>query len=60
MELRMRSDRGGWAAEYRHAVAGVGCAVYDGEVAEPFTTVGGGLPASAGTVACDDPLATGR
>ena len=60
MELRMRADSDGWTAEYRHATAGVGCAVYDGEVEEPFTTVGGGIPDSPGAVACDDPLAMGR
>jgi hypothetical protein len=60
MELRMRASPGGWTAEYHHAIARVGCAVYDGEVEEPFTTVGGGLPASPGAVACDDPLTTGR
>jgi hypothetical protein len=60
MELRMRADPGGWTAEYHHSVAGVGCAVYDGEVEEPFTTIGGGLPDTPGAVACDDPLAIGR
>ena len=60
MALRMRGGPTGWTAEYHHAAAGVGCAVYEGEVDEPFTTVGGGLPASPGAVACDDPLATSR
>lgn len=60
MVLRMREGPGGWTAEYHHVVAGVGCAVYDGEVDEPFTTVGGGLPESPGAVACDDALAAGR
>ena len=60
MVLRMRGDPGGWTAEYHHTAGGVGCAVYDGDVAEPFTTIGGVLSASPGAVACDDPLSTGR
>jgi hypothetical protein len=60
MELRMRATPGGWTAEYHHVAARVGCAIYDSEVEEPFTTVRGGLPESPGAVACDDPLATGR
>jgi hypothetical protein len=59
MELRMRASADGWTAEYHHAATGVGCAVYDGEVEDPFTTAGGGLPDSPGAVACDDPLTTG-
>ncbi len=60
MVLRMRSGPGGWTAEYHHTAGGVGCAVYDGDVEEPFTTVGGVLSASSGAVACDDPLSVGR
>lgn len=61
MELRFRATPGGWTAEYHHTVAGVGCAIYEGEVEVPFTTVGGILADSPGAVACDDPLApTGR
>lgn len=59
MVLRMSGGPSGWTAEYHHT-SGVGCAVYDGEVEEPLTTSGGGLPASPGAVACDDPLAAGR
>lgn len=60
MVLRMTGDTRGWAAEYHHTAGGVGCAVYEGDVEEPFTTLGGWLPESAGAVACDDPLTTGR
>jgi hypothetical protein len=60
MVLRMRAGPGGWTAEYHHTASGMGCAVYEGEVEEPFTTLGGWLPESAGAVACDDPLAAGR
>lgn len=59
MELRMRGGADGWTAEYRHMAGGVGCAVYDGDVEEPFATVGGGVPESPGAVACDDPLVSG-
>lgn len=60
MELRMRGDEAGWTAQYRHVAGEVGCAIYVGEVAEPFTTVRGGVPDSPDAVACDDPLAAGR
>jgi hypothetical protein len=60
MVLRMRSGPGGWTAEYHHTAGGVGCAVHDGDVEEPFTTVGGVLSQSPGAVACDDPLSAGR
>lgn len=60
MALRMRSGPGGWTAEYHHTAGGVGCAVYDGDVEAPFTTVGGVLSESPGAVACDDPLSAGR
>ena len=60
MVLRMRAGPDGWSAEYHSAVGGVGCAVYGGEVEEPFETIGGLLPASPDAVACDDPLAGGR
>jgi len=60
MDLRMRVGPEGWTAEYRHVAAGVGCAIYDGEVEERLTTAGGSLPDAPGAVACDDPLAVGR
>lgn len=60
MVLRMEGGPGGWTAEYHHVTAGVGCAIWEGDVDEPFTTFGGLLSASPGAVACDDPLATGR
>jgi len=60
MVLRMRGGPDGWTAEYHHTVAGVGCAVYDGAIDDPFSSVGGILSATPGAVACDDPLADGR
>lgn len=60
MVLRMRGGPGGWTAEYHHTSGQVGCAVYDGQVEEPFTTVGGRLPDAAGAVGCDDPLSAER
>jgi hypothetical protein len=60
MALRMTGGPNGWTAEYRHTAGRVGCAVYAGDVEEPFETVGGGIPESPGAVACDDPLAGGR
>jgi len=60
MILRMTGGEDGWTAEYHSSSAGVGCAVYAGEVDEPFRTVGGLLSESPGAVACDDPLAAGR
>ncbi|HUF76271.1 MAG TPA: hypothetical protein VMM35_08325 [Longimicrobiales bacterium] len=59
MVLRMRGGQAGWTAEYHHTAGVVGCAVYNGEVDAPFTTIGGVLSAAPGAVACDDPLATG-
>lgn len=61
MTLNMRAGPDGWTAEYHSVAGGVGCAVYEGEVEEPFGTFGGGgVPESPGAVACDDPLASGR
>jgi hypothetical protein len=60
MALRMIGGRDGWTAEYHHTAGGVGCAVYEGEVEEPYETFGGGIPEAPGAVACDDPLAGGR
>lgn len=61
MVLNMRAGPDGWTAEYHSTAGGVGCAVYDGDVEEPFATFGGaGVPESAGAVACDNPLADGR
>lgn len=59
MQLRMSAERTGWTAEYRHMVTGVGCAIYEGEVEDPFTTLGGIFADAPGAVACDDPLASG-
>lgn len=60
MELRMTAGPGGWTAAYRHVATSMGCAIHDGDVAEPFTTPSGGLLGARGTVACDDPLVAGR
>jgi hypothetical protein len=60
MELRMRAGPDGWTAAYRHTATGIGCAIYAGEVDEPFTLPGGGRPEAPGAVGCDDPLAVER
>ena len=46
MELRMPGGPDGWTAAYHHLARRVGCAVNDGEVEDPLTTVGGILSAS--------------
>ncbi|MGD8282365.1 MAG: hypothetical protein PVJ80_16515 [Gemmatimonadota bacterium] len=61
MVLNMRVGSDGWTAEYHSTAGGVGCAVYNGDVEDPFPTfAGGGVPESPGAVACDNPLAGGR
>ena len=61
MVLNMRAGPDGWTAEYHSVAGGVGCAVYGGDVEEPFETFGGGgVPESPGAVACDNPLAGAR
>lgn len=57
MSLRMRAAGDGWTAEYHSTAGGVGCAVYEGDIDEPYETFGGGVPERPGAVACDDPLA---
>lgn len=59
MELRMRAEGGGWTAQYRHVPTDLACAIFVGEVVDPFTTVRGGVPDAEGAVGCDDPLVGG-
>lgn len=57
MELRLRGNADGWTARYRHVATDLACAIYAGEVEDPFALVRGGVPDAAGAVGCDDPLA---